>query len=123
MDGLLSRPSVAPAALRAASRFHPITEEIQIRCRPDRHPLDCRPARGAPHPRRGGARSFASTRQGGLAAEEDVFGLVDFGGEIITAAAIGMNLHHQTPVGGADFAFTRTTLQPQYAERLGARHR
>src|SRR5215472_13146728 len=60
--------------------------------------------------------------QRGSAAEEDVFGFVDLGGDVVRAAAVGMILHHQAPVRGADFVFGRAFVQAEDFQRLLARH-
>ena len=77
---------------------------------------------------------YAENRQGGLrpafqkrpdlpglfasVLKQDILGLIDFGGEIIGAAAIRMKVLHQAAMGILDVLAGGPCLKPQHGQRL-----
>lgn len=57
-----------------------------------------------------------------VAAQKDVFRLVDPGGEIRRPPLVGMQFLHQRPMGAADFVRARTGLQAKDLVGLLFRH-
>ncbi len=55
-------------------------------------------------------------------AEQHVFRFVDFRGEVVGAAAVGVVLHHQAFVRGADLGFVGAGGDAEHPERFLARH-
>src|SRR5437867_3721395 len=54
---------------------------------------------------------------------QQVLGLVDLGGEVVRPALVGMQLHHQAAMRGADRLLVGAGLEAEDAIGLLARHR